>query len=105
MNATVNAVNPNISRFVDVKTLHVASVQWWWDDAHNTEYNSKVNVAVRAAIKEAVNRHPTVSEDTRFCCQWEGVQLDGPDLAEVTAAANEVARALSRFKGVISVNL
>lgn len=60
----------------------------------------RVRQAVDAQVADVVKRYPSVYQDTRFCCQWEGVQLVGVDHAEVTTAAREVAAVLSRFKQV-----
>lgn len=93
--------------FLAVQTVHIASVQWFWtkDKLHDDDYTSRVQAAVDKELSRVVNQYPTVCQDTRFCCQWEGVQLEGSDLSDVTAAATAIAQVLSRFKGVVPLNL
>ncbi len=95
------------SSFLSIETVHTATVEWWWSAKalHDDKYTRKVSDAVEKAVEDAIKRHPTVSENTRLCCQWEGVQLEGPSLLEVTAAGQEVALVLSRFKDVVPLDL
>lgn len=93
--------------FLSVETVHLAAVQWWWhkDKLHDSDYAFRVRDAVNAKVEDVVNRYASVRQDIQFCCQWEGVQLEGSDLSEVTAAAQEIVRVLARFKGVVPLNL
>lgn len=86
---------------VDVRTEHSALIQWWWKDGfvHDSDYHDKVNTAVQRAVDDACEQFD-VTEDTRLCCQWEGVRISGSDLSVVTAAGEKIARALGRFKHV-----
>ena len=88
--------------FLEVSTVHQADVSWWWADdrLHDASYHITVNDSIDQKVMELRAKYPGVSEDTRYCSQWEGRLLCGTDLAEVTAAGAELAQHLSRFKGV-----
>ena len=92
--------------FMTVSTTHEASITWWWVDkrVHDTDYSIMDNDSMRAKAKE-LERKYDVTDDTRFCCQWEGISLYGEDKAKVDAAGRELARHLARFKGVIPLNI
>lgn len=87
--------------FVAIETVHEAEVAWWWTDdkLHDSSYTVGVNDSVAEKVMQLSAKYG-VSEDRRHCCQWEGILLRGADLQNVTAAANELARHLARFKGV-----
>lgn len=97
-----NASAPIREKFLEIETTYQAAIQWWWTEPklHDNDYGFRVQDAVNDKVAEVVKRYASVRQDTRFCCQWEGVQLEGSNLEEVTAAAREVATVLSRFKYV-----
>ncbi len=88
--------------FMYVETVHQGSVQFWWADGylHDTAYNLAVKDSMYAKAKELAGKYD-VSIDTRFCCQWEGLQFLGEDLQKVKAATRELACHMGRFKGII----
>lgn len=87
--------------FVTSETVHCAQVSYFWTDEklHQTDYQLSVHDAVDKAVEKATKKHDVV-QNTSFTCQWEGVEFEGESLAAVTAAANDVAKVLGRFKGV-----
>lgn len=89
------------SVFFDITTIHQAEVQWWWteESRHDSDYKFTVEDSISAKVKELMEKYD-VSDDIRFCCQWEGRRLFGENRENVEAAANELARHLARFKGV-----
>ena len=84
-----------------VKTVHQAEIAWWWTDdkLHDLDYHIKVSDSVDAKVKELESKYD-VSDDARYCCQWEGKLLYGENREQVEAAASELGRHLSRFKGL-----
>lgn len=90
------------SRFISVETTHFGSISWWWTDdkLHDYEYKLRVNDAVNAAVAKAKANYD-VTKNLQLRCQFEGVELMGSDIADVTKAANDVASVLKRFKGVV----
>lgn len=88
--------------FMFVETVHQGSVQFWWADGylHDTDYNLSVKESMYAKAKALAEQYD-VSIDTRFCCQWEGLQFLGSNLAQVEAATRALACHLGRFKGII----
>lgn len=93
--------------FVSSRTVHTATLLYCWaqDKTHDTDYHLKVQDSVAAKLKQVLAKYDSVSQDTRFCCQWEGLELYGEDRYQVEAAANELARHLMRFKGVVPLGL
>ncbi|SFF32399.1 hypothetical protein [Paracidovorax wautersii] len=87
--------------FVTSRTVHFAEVSYWWEDGkvHDDDYKIKVNAALNKAAEAAAKKHD-VMRDIGYCCQWEGLQFVGETLTQVVAAANDVSKALARFKGV-----
>lgn len=94
------------SSFINVRTIHEAEIAWHWTDAklHDVDYHIKVRDSINDKVKE-IEAKFGVSDDTRYCCQWEGVQIYGSDLKKVEQAAQEVARHLSRFKDAHPLDL
>lgn len=86
---------------VQYSTVHYAFLPWWWNDAfvHDYDYKLKVNLAMEKAVRE-VCKEFGVTDDTRLCCQWEGVQVYGDDPAAVKAAGKKLAKTLGRFKHI-----
>lgn len=99
---TTHTPNP----FVQIETIHRASVEWWWSDRklHDDEYKRKVQDAVDAAVRKAESQFD-VRNNIGFCCQWEGIELQSFDLGAVTAAAQMVGAVLARFKDVRPLEL
>lgn len=93
-----------MSKFISTETIHSAEVAWWWTDdkLHDDDYKIKVNDAVNKKVCEACKKYD-VRNDTRYCCQWEGIRIEGCDMGSVIHAAKEVATVLSRFKDVVSL--
>lgn len=87
--------------FVTSETVHCAQVSYWWtsEKLHQTDYQIGVHDAVDKAVEKAAKKYDVV-RNTSFTCQWEGVEFEGGSMAAVTAAANDVAKVLGRFKGV-----
>ena len=85
-----------------METTHFGSISWWWTDdkLHDYEYKLRVNDAVNAAVAKAKANYD-VTKNLQLRCQFEGVELMGSDIADVTKAANDVASVLKRFKGVV----
>jgi hypothetical protein len=92
--------------FLTVSTVHHAEVTWWWvdDKVHDSDYTIMVDDSMRKKAKELEDKYD-VTDDTRYCCQWEGIQLLGDDKAKVEAAGRELAQYLARFKGVVPLNI
>lgn len=90
------------SDFYRVSTKHEAELSFWWTDdkLHDDEYRFAVDDALCAKIKELESKY-AVTDDTRYCCQWEGKLLYSESLEDVTAAIKELAQVLARFKGVV----
>jgi hypothetical protein len=82
---------------------HFARVGWVWakELLHSTGYMNRVRGAVKDAVDAAALRHEGVSGSVEMD-QWEpqGFVLVGSDLANVRAAARDVATVLFRFEGV-----
>lgn len=97
--------NAKPSPFVTSETVHVAQVSYFWTERklHDDDYKIQVWDAVRKAVEKAAKTHDVI-QNTSFAGQWEGVELFGPTLAVVTAAANDVARVLARFKDVVPIH-
>ena len=93
--------------FVEVQAVYQADVVWWWaeDKVHDSDYHFSVEAAMAAKLALVLPGYANVSQDTRFCCQGEGLRLCADNRAQVEAAANELARYLMRFKGVIPLGL
>lgn len=91
--------------FMTVRTVYEAEITWWWvdDKVHDSDYTLMVDESMRKKAKE-LERKYDVTDDPRYCCQWEGILLFGEDKAKVHAAGRELARHLARFKSVISLN-
>jgi hypothetical protein len=91
--------------FLEVRTIHEAEVTWWWKDSvlHDQDYRIKVNDSMNAKVKELEKKYDVLN-DTRYCCQWEGVLLHGPDRDKVMAAGRELAQHLARYKHVFALN-
>ena len=85
------------NNFVQIKTTHSAEIQWMWTDARqrDVDYHFDVNDNVDAKVKEYM-----VRDDRNYCCQCEGRLLYGDNLANITAAATELAEYLSTFDGI-----
>jgi hypothetical protein len=92
--------------FMTARTVYEAEITWWWVDSkvHDQDYKIMVNESMRKKAKELESKYD-VTDDTRYCCQWEGVLLFGDNKAKVDAAGLELARHLARFKGIISLNI
>lgn len=95
-----------VADFMDVRTIHEVDVVWWWvkDKLHDSDYHIQVNETMRKKAKE-LERKYNVTDDTRFCCQFEGYRLYGEDRIAVEAAGRELASCLARFKGVRPLGL
>lgn len=93
------------SSFVAVRTIHEAEVSWWWHDSvlHDTGYHIKVNDSMAKKMKALETKYD-VTNDTRYCCQFEGMLLNGENRVNVEAAGLELARHLARFKSVFPLN-
>lgn len=89
------------NRFVTVKTIHQGEITWWWTDEklHDRDYHFKVQDAIDKKIVEVKKRYD-IEQDTRYTCQFEGVQLTGGELCEVEEAARHIGQCLAKFKGV-----
>jgi hypothetical protein len=85
---------------VAVRAVYEAEIQWYWADSHvhDQDYHNKVNDAVDAEIKRVCDPSPTLYQDTRYCCQWEGIKLIGESLEQVRQAGEQVAKVLGRYK-------
>lgn len=96
-----NIAETNTSGFLQVETVHLAHVSWRYREErrHDHNYHIRVNDAVAAAVK-GVEREHDVRQNISYCCQWEGIQLEGNDVPQVTSAAQEVIKVLARFNGV-----
>jgi len=96
----------DVTPFVDVavRTVYEGELTWWWRDKvlHDQDYHIKVNDSMAAKVYK-LERKYGVTNDTRYCCQWEGVLLTGDNRENIEAAAKELARHLARFKGIISL--
>lgn len=86
---------------VDIRTVHYAMIQWWWKDSHvhDYEYKVKVNDAMDMTIA-FLEEMLDVTNDTRFCCQWEGLQLYSESMEDIQKAAKKLSEKLSQFKFV-----
>lgn len=96
--ASLEAPNkPNI----DLRTIHEAEIQWWWKDSHvhNTGYHISVNDGSRAELARLCKIFDVV-DDTSYCCQWEGLQIVGSNLEQVTKAAKQLASYMLQFKHI-----
>lgn len=102
MKKNQNDVTPFVD--VSVRTVYEAELTWWWREnvLHDTEYHIKVNDSMAAKV-DKLERKYNVTNDTRYCCQWEGVLLTGGDRKNVKDAAAELARHLARFKSIVSL--
>ena len=89
------------SSFVQVDTIHQAEVSWWWrpEALHDTAYQVRVVDSVDKKVRALVAKYD-VEDDGQYRTQWEGRLLIGTDLVQVTAAANELARHMAKFKGL-----
>lgn len=83
---------------------HFARVGWVWAEElrHSTGYMDRVRGAVKDAVDAAARRYEGVSGSVEMD-KWEpqGFVLAGSDLANVRAAARDVATVLFRFEGVL----
>lgn len=96
--AAVDAPNkPNI----DLRTIHEAQIQWWWKDSHlhNVDYHISVNDGSRAELARLCKIYD-VGDDTSYCCQWEGLQIVGTNLEQVTKASKKLASYMRQFKHI-----
>ncbi|KWU23447.1 hypothetical protein [Burkholderia cenocepacia] len=91
--------------FLDVRTTYEAEVSWWWKEPvlHDSDYHIRVNDSMEAKMK-ALEQKYDVKNDTRYCCQFEGMLLYGADREQVAAAGLELARHLARFKHIFPLN-
>lgn len=87
--------------FVSLVTIHRGDVGWWWTDdkLHDMDYRIRLNDSIDKKVEE-VTRKYRVGRDLKYCCQFEGVCVQGEDKASVEKAATEIATYLARFKGV-----
>ena len=91
--------------FVSVQTVHSALVRWSWttERVHDIAYKDEVIIAVNQAARQAAQLYD-VKIDRNLCGQWERVQFVGDNIADLTVAADQVARKLKDFSGVMSLN-
>lgn len=103
---TAAAARVPASAFIDIQTVHQANVTWWWteDKLRDVDHHVKVQDDMYAKVAELEKKHD-ITHDTRFCCQWEGVQVFGDKLSTVKAAVKELAAHLARYEGVVPLNL
>lgn len=87
--------------FASVETIHYGTVEWWWADSvsHDDAYRERVQDAVTKAVDEAEEKFG-VQQETRFCTQFEGVQVFAETMQAAQSAAQHIERALRRFKRV-----
>lgn len=90
-----------MSKFIETGVIYWSQVNWWWVDSvlHDNTYKRRVVAAVIKALRKVLDNH-SVQQDTKYCCQWEGLQFYGRDSGSVHAAAVDITKVLSRFKGV-----
>lgn len=95
----------NISRIakpqVHLRTVHEAEIQWHWKDQylHDMAYTIGVQNKVDAEVRRICDAYE-VTDDTGYCCQWEGRQFLSEDRAAVEQAMKELGQYLTRFKGI-----
>ena len=91
--------------FLTVDAIYRAEVAWWWTDEklHDVDYSHTVYDSLAEKVRELSDKYD-VQEDTRYCCQWEGVQLMGENKSNVELAGRELAKHLARFTGVTSLS-
>lgn len=90
-----------VSSFLDLRTVHQAVVAWWWDGSvlHDSAYHIKVNDSMATKMRDLEKKYG-VTNDTGYCCQFEGMMLFGADREQVAAAGQELAQHLARFKHI-----
>lgn len=89
---------------VPTETRHYASVVFWWtpEKLHDTDYRMMINRRINAKIT-ALEQKYVIEQDTRHCYRWEGYCLFGHDKQQVEKAIAELAQAVVKFKGIISL--
>jgi len=90
--------------FVSVTTVHFGTVTWTWADKVRPfdDYIFTVRDSVDKKVKELEKKFD-VTNDTRFCCQCEGIQLFGSERSAVEKATRELSHHLARFKDVVAL--
>lgn len=94
----------DVDKFICCRTVHSGRVEWWFtsERLHDEDYRIRVLNAVNKALQEAKTKYG-VEQNTQFCCQWEGVEVECATMPPVQAACSHIARTLARFKGVIPI--
>lgn len=92
--------------FLSLETIYYAEVAWWWTDEklHDTQYTHSVYDSLSVKVRELADKYG-LEENTRYCCQWEGVQIMGANQANVERAGRELAKHLARFTGVVPLSI
>lgn len=86
------------------ETRHYASVVFWWtkEKLHDTEYRMMIDRRINAKITALALKY-AIEQDIRASYQWEGYCLFGHDKQQVEKAIAELAQAVSKFKGIITL--
>ena len=90
--------------FLCIETIHYATISWWWTDKslHDTDYHIKVCDSMHHKAK-GLEQEYDVQVDTRFCTQFEGIQLMGTSLEDVQEAGKKLALHLLRWRDIVAI--
>lgn len=85
-------------KFVTTKTIHRATVEWWWTEhkLHDKDYHFQVDDVIMPLVREAEGRYGVVY-NTTICFNWEGICFEGDNSESVMDAALLIAERLSSF--------
>lgn len=86
---------------VHIRTVHEAEIQWFWKDKylHDMNYTIGVRDKIDAEVRRICDTYE-VTDDTTYCCQWEGRQFQSEDRLAVEQAMKYLGQYLTRFKGI-----
>ena len=84
---------------MQIHSVHYATVLYDIDLDYNDRRLWEIRTKLEDKLKEILDKHPEVSENTNFCCQSnEGHQIQSESIECLTLAAKEFRAYFNRFK-------
>ncbi|QYW06532.1 hypothetical protein uav_001 [Pseudomonas phage UAVern] len=84
-----------------ITTVHYATWQYVFDESVlHKDYAHDVRDKLAERVKFVVSQYDDVYENTSFCSQAEGFEIQSENLDNLKEAAREISRYIQRFRKI-----